>query len=803
MKISWEWLRDYVDVPFSPPELAERLTHAGLEVEDLAECRPGFHGVIVADLISIRPHPHSEHLHICQVHDGNRYYSVVCGAPNTKEGRRVALAPEGAILPDGTVMKTVSIQGIPSEGILCSEKELGIGDDASGIMDWDSSLPLGVPLEKALPLHDWRLDINVTPNRSDCLCLLGIAREVAALTGQSLRYPKNQRVGAPSLPNIQTSVTLERPDLCPRYVAELIAGVRIGPSPFWMRRRLQAVGVRAINNIVDVTNYVMLELGQPLHAFDLERLEERRIVVRSAIPGENFTTVDGIIRAIREEALFICDGKRPVALAGIMGGLNSEVEPSTTQILLESAYFDPMGIRRTSKKIGLSTEASLRFERGIDPNGCRIAADRAASLMVELAGGSWSPAVVDHYPRKLEAKKINLRVNRVNQILGTQIDRKTMGDYLRNLELKIEAGNQESKSVAVEVPTFRVDLQREIDLVEEIARLHGFHRIPETLPAGDRPPAQRAPKRWAIEQARMLLVAFGFREVINYSFMGPKMLDALRLAPQDPRRQVMRIQNPLSEDQSVMRTTLVPGLLQTVRGNFYRQNSNLRLFEIGKVFFARTGRELPEEVDDLSVIMTGLRQEESWAIPKDEVDFFDLKGALQAFLAGFHVFNYQIIPEIEEPLLHPGQGCRITTERGALGIMGEVHPEVAETFELKQKVFLFELNLDAVMASVIEKRSFQALPRFPAIHRDLALIVEERISAGDLLRSMEEMNNGGIAEIRIFDLYRGSPIQSGKKSLAFRLKYQREDRTLTDEEVNESHQEMVRFLAEKYGAALR
>lgn len=801
MKISLEWLKDYVDIPLEPSDLANRLTHAGLEVEDLVRCQPRFRRVRVAELLSFHPHPQSKRLHICQVFDGWRNYSVVCGAPNLKEGQRVALAPEGATLADGTTIQAIAIQGILSEGMLCSEKELGVGEDASGIMALDPHLCLGAPLEDALSLQDWILELNVTPNRSDCLCVLGIAREVAALMNVALRYPQNPKAPDTGKPTIKTSVVIERPDLCPRYVAELILGVRIGPSPFWMRRRLQAVGARPINNIVDVTNYVMLELGQPLHAFDFERLEEGRIVVRAARAGESFVTLDGNTRTIPEGALFICDGKKPVALAGIMGGWNSEVQSTTTNILLESAYFNPMGIRRTSKKIGLSTEASLRFERGVDPNGCRRAADRAGSLMVELAGGTLSPEVVDNYPRRHEAKKIILRPPRVNQILGSALGPADMQDYLRKLQLQVES--TDSNSLLVTVPTFRVDLEREIDLVEEIARIHGFHRIPETLPVGDISPGQRASKPRAIQRARDLLTAFGFREVINYSFIGRQALDALRLAPEDARRKVIRIQNPLSEDQSCMRTTLIPGLLQAARTNFFRQNFNLRFFEMGRVFFPQPDRELPEEIDYLSGFLTGMRHEESWATPKEEIDFFDLKGVLQAFFAGLRVLPYRFIPEKEEPFLHPGKACRILNNQGVLGIMGELHPDVALAYELKPRIFLFELNFDAVVKTMDEKRSFRPFPRFPAVYRDLALIVEETIPAGDLLRAIEEMNDGTITEIRIFDLYRGNQIPSGKKSLAFRLKYQKEDRTLTDEEVSECHQKVIQSLVERYGAALR
>ena len=802
MKISWQWIKDFVEIPFSPSELAEALTHSGLEVENLTQWTPGFSRVIVARLESFRPHPQSNHLSICTVNDGQRDYSVVCGAPNLKVGEGVALALQGATLPDGSRIGKTSFQGVLSEGMLCSEKELGLGDDSAGIMPLDPDLPPGTPLEKALPfLEDWVFDLNITPNRADCLCMIGVAREVAALAGQSLRYPPEEKFEGSMDAAEQTSVVIERPDLCPRYVAKLIFGVKISPAPFWMRRRLQAVGVRAINNIVDVTNYVMLEWGQPLHAFDFDRLEERGIVVRTADPGEFFTTLDGTARLMPEEALMICDRKKPVALAGIMGGLNSEVQAETTNILLESAYFDHMGIRRTSKRIGLTTEASLRFERGVDPNGCLRAADRAAALMAELGGGSLARGAVDNYPRKIEPARISLRIPRVNQILGTSIPGQEIRQYLQNLQL--EVAPQGADAFGVTPSTFRVDLQREIDLIEEVARLKGFGQIPVTLPSGRVSAEKKTKGQRAAERARNLLAALGFWEVITYSFISPKGLQYLKLSPTDKRAKALRIHNPLGEDQSVMRTTLIPGLLQVVCHNAHRQNSDLKLFELGRVFFPREGQDLPEEMETISGVLSGLREEETWSKPKAECDFFDLKGALETLLESLGVTDYQFLPEADEPFLRPRNACRVEVNKRSVGIMGEAHPDVTAAFEVKQKLFLFELNFQSLVESCKESRSFEPLPRFPSVTRDLALIVDDKIAAGDLLDSLWEANSGLIAEIKIFDLYRGKPIPSGAKSLAFRIKYQRDDRTLTDAEVNEFHRKMIELLANRHGAILR
>jgi len=801
MKISLEWLKEYVATSIPPSELGEMLTQAGLEVENLTECKPSFQRVVVAELRSFSRHPRSDHLSICAVHDGQKEYTVICGAPNLRKGDKVALALEGASLPGGMKIEKTVLLDVASEGMLCSEKELGLSDEASGIMIVDSENRLGLPVEQVLPLQDWILDVNVTPNRSDCLCVIGIAREVAALTGQPLRIPSFKGLAGKTPIAKQTSVMIERADLCPRYVAKLVSGVRIGASPFWMRRRLQAVGVRSINNIVDVTNYVMLEAGQPLHAFDFDYLEENRIVVRTAEIGESFTTLDNISRTLPENALMICDGKKPVALAGIMGGLNSEVQAGSRNILLESAYFDPMGIRRTSKKMGLSTEASVRFERGIDPQGTLRAAERAAVLMVELAGGVMADGSIDNYPQRMESPKIHLRASRVNSILGTDLSPKEIPRYLQRLELEVAPAEKESFWVTV--PTFRVDLSREIDLIEEIARLHGFNRIPVTLPAGTVMAEKESALQRAAPHARRLLVGMGLREVITFSFISPTMVKSLGIQDADDRAKSLRIQNPLSEDQAIMRTTLIPGLLQVIQTNLSRQNLHLKIFELGRVFLPRPDQELPEEVETLGGILTGLREEESWAKSREEIDFYDLKGIIEVLLQGLRVNDYDFLPEKEDPFLNPGKACRLVVGGEILGVMGEAHARINEWLESKQALYLFEINFKKLVNRMTDHPVFKPLGRFPSVTRDLALIVDERVPASELVHTLQEINPGLVQEIRVFDLYRGKPIPSGKKSLAFRLIFQGEDRTLTDLEINELHREMVDLLAKRHGAVLR
>lgn len=561
MKVSLNWLKDYVEIRIDLKELVHLLTMSGLEVEEATSMGEGFEKVIVAEIHSIQKHPSADRLSLVEAKTHQETFSIVCGATNIKEGQKVPLALVGARLPNGIEIKRSKIRGVPSEGMLCSEIELALGQDASGIMILPSHVPLGMDLGEALGLKDTILDISITPNRPDCLCVIGVAREIAALTHQRMKYP------LPSLTDLgeeihqRTSVTILDQDLCPRYVARMIEGVKIGPSPHWMRNRLEKVGIRSINNVVDVTNYVMMENGQPLHAFDFELLEEGRIVVRRAKEGEEFVTLDGVKRTLDVEMLMICDGVKPVAIAGVMGGLNSEIKENTRRVLLESAYFNPAGNRRTSKKLGLETEAAYRFGRGIDYGGCLSAANRATQLIQELAGGRVVEGVVDAYPIPIKPSPIHLSVKKIHQVLGTEVSAKQVRNYLEDLELEVR--EEDEDALVVIPPSFRGDLEREIDLIEEVARLDGYEKIPITIPKGP-PSSEERSKEFLIERKAIdTLIYHGYHEVITYSFTSPASRDILGLPPDDPRRQHLRILNPLTEDFSVMRTTLFPGLMET------------------------------------------------------------------------------------------------------------------------------------------------------------------------------------------------------------------------------------------------
>ena len=802
MQVSLKWLRDYVDVDLPPEELAERLTMAGLEVDSLRRIEPAFSGVRVARILSLRPHPQADKLSLCEVTTGDATYPIVCGATNIRVGDVVPLAGVGATLPGGDVIRSAKIRGELSEGMLCSEEELGIGADASGIMILPPDLTPGADLAEALDLCETVFDIGVTPNRSDCLSIVGVAREVAAITGKKLRRPSLDLKETGEETCGITSVAIADPDLCPRYTARVIRNVRIGPSPFWMRRRLEAVGLRSINNIVDVTNFVMMELGQPLHAFDFRFLEEGRIVVRRSRAGETFVSLDEKERTLRADTLMICDGVKPVAIGGIMGGLNSEIQNDTETILLESAYFNPASIRRSSRALGMGTDAAFRFERGIDPEGVILALDRAACLMAELSGGTVCRGAIDQYPRIVpSARDIPLRLKRVEDILGAAVGEADVVRILESLEMAVEPAG--AGSFRVTPPTCRVDIAREIDLIEEIARMHGFDRVPATLPSVSVIPGV-ADKKSAVEaRFREIMTGSGYQEVINYSFVAPDAVDHLGLPEGDERRLLVRIRNPLTEEQAVMRTTLVQSLLLNVRRNAGVGRFDLKIFETGRTFIRQGEGKQPRENNRAAFLITGRRYEDRWHFPEMQADFYDLKGCAENILDACRVAAPEFRECAPEPFLHPGKSCGIFSGDIPLGYLGEIHPDVLTRLNLTGTIAVGELDLDLLAAGYCPKASFRSLPRFPSSSRDVAFLVRRETTAAELLRSATDSLEELLEEIRIFDVYEGKNIPAGMKSLGLRFSYRNADRTLMDDEVNEVHARIVQKIIHATGASIR
>lgn len=802
MQISLNWLREHVSLHLDPGEVADLLTMAGSEVEAVTLAGSGLEGVVVGHILSVSPHPNADKLSLCEVDTGSGTCSIVCGAQNIKPGDKAPLALTGTTLPGGITIKKAKIRGELSEGMLCSESELALGDNGSGIMILPPHLPVGQPVTESLGLKDVILSISLTPNRPDCQSIIGIARELAALTHQRAHLPSPALAERGIATAELTSVTIEDPDLCPRYCARIISRITTGPSPLWMRRRLESCGMRSINSAVDVTNYVLLETGQPLHAFDLSLLDQQRIVVKRAAPGESFTTLDGTTRTLPEDALMICDGSKPVALAGIMGGLNSEVSTGTTAILLESAYFSPSGILRTAKKMGLRTESSQRFERGVDPQGVTRALDRAAQLIAELAGGEINPGFIDCRPRPLAAPPaIALSTKRTNTLLGTNLTTSTITTILEDLSFTVSAADEDTLTVVP--PSFRADIKEGIDAVEEVARLVGYDKIPATLPRACSSPPLHNTAQCLEKKIVETLLRHGYHEVITYSFISPADPERLNLHPGDPRMHKLTLRNPLSDDQSAMRTSLIPGLLTTMRKNIYQNNLNLKLFEAGPVFLVQDKARLPREVKMAAALVSGLYQEESWHSEKREVDFYDSKGCLESILHALPIAHFSFSPARDCPYLRSGTALDLVVNGEKAGSVGELDPRVAENFRLSQKAFLFEISLSCLGAHFSERKPFRSLPRYPAVCRDIALIVDATVTAQAVCDVLNRCKNKYIEEITLFDYYTGASIAAGKKSLAYRFKYQSYDHTLTDGEVNALHEDLIGILRRELGARLR
>jgi phenylalanyl-tRNA synthetase beta chain len=801
MLVSFRWLKDYVEIDIDPQELAGKLTMAGLEVESVQDTSPGFEGVVVGRIDSVHPHPNADKLSICDVSSGKEKFRVVCGAPNVREGILSPFAKVGARIPGGFTIRSSRIRGELSEGMLCSEEELGIGEDASGILVLPEGLQPGQDLAEALELKDVVLNVSVTPNRSDCLSMVGIAREVAAITGRKVRYPEIRFSESQEDIHGATSVDILDPDLCPRYTARMIRGVKIGPSPAWMRLRLEAVGLRSINNVVDVTNFVMMELGQPLHAFDYRLLEEGRIVVRRAKEGEPFVSLDGKTRILSADALMICDGVKPVAVAGIMGGENSEVRDDTETVLLESAYFNPSSIRRNSRRLGMGTDAAFRFERGIDPEGVVRALDRAAQLIAETSGGTVLKGRIDQYPQKIPGKTpITLRPVRIREVLGLSVEDDRVRTILSGLEMMVE---RKEGVFLVTPPSFRVDISMETDLIEEIARINGYELIPETMPQVQ-VRSETGDRKEAVEtKIKSVLTSLGFSEVINYSFIPQESADILGLPEKDRRRRFVRILNPLSEDQCVMRTTLVYGLLDTALRNANVGCLDLRIFEMGRIFIAAGNGDLPEERGKLAGLMSGVKFTGSWGAAGGDADFYDGKGAIENLLDVLEISGVEYRSEGGDPFLHPGRSCGLFLDGRAVGYLGEVHPDILEKLDLKKRIVVFEVDFEFLSEQSRETGAFRGYSRFPASSRDVAFLVPRDLEAKGILGLIAERREELLEKIEIFDVYMGQSIPENMKSLALRFTYRSPERTLTDEEVNRVHSAIVQGVVKKTGAKIR
>jgi phenylalanyl-tRNA synthetase beta chain len=802
MKISLKWLKDYVDLKLAPKELAERLTMAGIEVKAVNTIG-GWENMVVGEVLAVNPHPNADRLKLATVSLSGQQFTVVCGAPNIAVGQKVPFAHVGAQLIDGHTSEVVrlesaKIRGILSEGMVCSEKELGISDSHEGIMVLPSEAPIGMPLSEYL--GDAIFDLEVTPNRPDCLCVIGIAREVAALTGQEVRLPKSDYEEGEQSIDALVSVNIASPDLCPRYCASLITGVTISSSPVWLQQRLKSYGMRPINNVVDITNYVMLEHGQPLHAFDYHKLKGQKIIVRRAEKGEVMTTLDEVERALDEDVLVIADEEKPVAIAGIMGGLESEVTDETTAILLESANFARATIRRGARRFQLNSEASLRFEKGLSRELPLVALKRATRLFQELANGKVVKGVVDVYPGKMKPEGMLISTEEVKRLAGLDVGSDEIIRVLTSLGFEcsqsvIASEAKQSPQISVTTPYWRSDISCAADLVEEVVRIIGYDKIPTTMLSATLPGQEPSPRLELREKIRGIMVSLGFQEVLTYSLTSLEKLQKLSL---ELGSEPLKVANPMTKEQEYLRPNLRAGLLATLANNQKVESGSIRLFEIGKVFLPR-GNELPQEKEMLCAVLSGAKSDLSWRGEKGELDFFDAKGVAENLLRGLRIIA-EIKPGSDQNL-SPAESAEMISDGDGIGVLGVLHPRVAQDFELSGTVCLIEIDLERLLTRPIGEKRYTPIYRFPAVSRDIALVMDEQTS----YRQVESIIGSFplVTEVTLFDLYTGEQIPQGKKSFAIRIVYQSPDHTLTDEEVNQIQQDMLDRLNQELGATLR
>lgn len=811
MKFTTNWLKNYVDIDgLSPQNLADKLTMLGLEVEAVTPLYERLGAVKVAKILEAAPHPDADKLQVCKVAAGQDEYEIVCGAPNARKGLITAVALPGTVLPGDFKIKKSKVRGVVSNGMLCSEKELGLSEESDGIIELPENLEHGAQFISATGLQDTQIEVDLTPNRADCASVIGIAREVAGFQRKPLTLPvENAEIKKESK---AFSVEIEAPELCPRYAGRLITGVKIKESPWWLKKRLLSIGLRPINNVVDITNFVMMEYGQPLHAFDFDNLAGGKIVVRTPRPEElKFTTLDEKERTLDENMLMICDAEQPVAVAGVMGGMNSEVSDSTTNVLLESACFNDVSTRRTARKLNLSTDASYRFERGVDPGGTINAMNRAVELLCELAEGKCAEDEgVDAFPGAGTPKPVSLSISRCNDLNGLHLDKAEIVEMLESIQLRCT--DKDGDTIEVTPPSFRIDIEREADLVEEIARLYGYDNIPVTLPTVNLSYPEQDPVRKLRLETADLFTRIGFSEAINYSFSSPDHLDMMNLDENDERRRQVKLLNPLSEEQSVMRTMLLPGLLENVKRNISFQKTSVKLFETGMVFMPTEEDRLPNENMRLAGVMSGNLHgdKDPLHFKQQNCDIFDIKGCIEYLLESLRIdmddqedsISFEI-PEQTEPFIDKDQSLILTHGKKTIGELGKVAANVLKSFGVKQEVYFFDIDFDLLASVAAKPKSFSSLPVYPAVKRDIALMVADSVSAGKLLSCVRESREKLIEHCEIFDIFKGEKIPEGYKSVALSITYRSPNKTLTEKNVEKANAKIVNMLTDKFGGQFR
>lgn len=818
MKVTLNWLREYVDFDWSPEVLAERLTMLGIEVEGVEKRTGEFEGVVVAQILASDKHPNADKLSVCRVADGKGERQIVCGAKNYKVGDKVPLALPGCTLPTPAgsppfTIKVGKLRGVESQGMMCSGKELGLADDAEGLMILPAEAQVGQGFAQHLGRAggDVVYDLEITPNRPDLNSVIGIAREISALTGNPLRFPEMNETTVAQETSSLVRVEIVDAELCPRYTARVVRGVKVGPSPGWLKNRLEQVGIRSISNVVDVTNFVMLEVGQPLHAFDYHLVDQgpdgaRTIVIRRAMQDEKFKTLDGQERALTNEMLLIADRSKGIALAGIMGGQNSEINERTQDVLIESANFKPQNIRATSKKLELRTDSSYRFERGADVGICEWASQRAAVLIQQLAGGEILSKPVDAHPNPQEKKTIKLRTRKVQEILGIDIPVAEQTRFLNSLDLKVQSSGE--GELTAEIPTFRVDMKREVDLIEEITRLYGVDRIPSTPPRG----AVGAHSFDAVydnnAEVRRILISSGLTEAQGQTLISDGSIATL--FGEQAIERVLRLENPLSSDMNVLRSTLLPGLLDSLRRNAHHQTGDVRLFEIGRVFGnqsapnAAPNTSATTEERRMAIAITGQRAKNFWSGGERDakLDLYDLKGLVEELFHQLGIRGVQWQRSEAQSALYL-ESAAVLIGKHRAGELGQLNPMTARKYDLRDPVLLAEFNLDFLLSRRNASKSFEPLAAFPAVRRDVAMLVEETISHEKVLGVVKQTKAQNLEETELFDVFRGKNVPEGRKSLAYAFTYRNKERTLTEAEVNAAHEKLVEQLRAQLQAEIR
>jgi phenylalanyl-tRNA synthetase beta chain len=800
MKVPVSWLKEYVDFEDTIEGLADKLTFAGLEVEAIETIGSDFAGVVVGEVLAVEPHPDADKLRLCNVYYGaESTMQVVCGAPNVEVGGKYPFAPVGTTLPCGITLKRAKIRGVESMGMLCAKDELDLGEDHSGLLVLDATLETGTPFVQVWGKPETVIELEITPNRPDCLSMIGVAREMAVLYGTELKIPAYGIVETDDDVNDEISVRIDAEEKCPRYTARVLKGAKIGPSPEWMQKRLEAAGIRPINNVVDITNYVMLETGHPLHAFDKTLVAGDQIIVRTANAGEKMRTLDDVERELTADMLVIADAEKASAIAGVMGGGESEIKENTTTILLEAAAFETSSIRHTAKKLGLITDSSYRFQRGVNADSVEWASRRAAELMCELAGAKVCRGIVDVHPSRNEPLEIPFSWKRITSMIGADISIDEMKKIFKSLEIDIEH-DDDGESATAFIPSFRLDLEREVDLVEEIARIHGVDNIPARTPLAKVIPDADDSRVRAIAELRSRLQGLGVSEIMNYTLVNHGLLD---LFNKDNRAQREELPHPISMDQSVMRTSLIPQLVESLGRNHSRQINEACFYELGRVFHRIDGAPVQTETVSLGMMgPVGRSLLEKRTPVKDEEMFVWMKGLIEKVLMIQNIVDIAFKIE-DRPEFEAGKAVSISAGGKPIGCMGLVNKTARDEWRLTGPVAAAELELDALLKNAFEVRQTEDLAQFPSMSRDIALVLDEAVKHEDVVALIGKANPQNLESFGLFDVYQGKGIEKGKKSLAYTFVYRSDKQTLTDKKVNKVHQKLTDFLCQKLDASLR